>query len=275
MLLINKTIFLYTVFLVMLCPFYVLAKTQTKKVGSCQISPSNTVFLFDFNGVVATPEISRITWSSIAAIVGSPWVLLLLLKPFFYRDVVRLCVRNIYVDGTHICGLYSYLDHFQKAHTYFTPDVKEALLKAFNQHKPITTTFEVIAKLKKSGYRVYIFTNKDRVSLLKYVKPYLQKFYKLDLDNFFDGYFCADDHKQKPDASIYNWVVQELCKDGIEHLIFFDDNKINVEGASETNFCFKAFQFIKTENLQDHKIINEALMWNKNQKNIHEHGTII
>lgn len=261
----NKNIFYIAPFF-LFAFFLVYSFCTTQRVvddKNLAISPKNSIFLFDFDGVVATHEILQYSWGGLRAVAQHPWVLWLLFKPSFYRDLVRSITQNVYSNGVRVNGLYYYLEHLEKRHSLFTHDFKEALLQACTKQRPVPAVIETIIALKKSGYRVYVFTNKDRISLLKYVKPYIEKVYKYNFDALFDGYFCGEPSLKKPDSAIYNHVVHCLREEGIEHLIFFDDLQKNVDGAHKAHEMFKAFHLPNPHAIKQFSIILQALAWNE------------
>lgn len=225
-----------------------------------QINPTSTVFIFNFENIVAKHEIARTAWSSIAAIISHPWALLLLLKPSFYKDAVHSFMHNFYADGAYIWNISYYLSHFQKRHALFTPDLKEALLQSFNKYKPMTITLKIITALKKSGYCIYLFTHKDKISLLHYIKPYLQKYHKVNLDIFFDGYFYSNPQNNNLPPTIYKEIAKSLHKNEIKQLVFFDNNKINIQNAQQAHPCFTTFHISHHEDLEKNEIIHKALL---------------
>ncbi len=88
---------------------------------------------------------------------------------------------------------------------------------------PIDGARDFCRYAKENGYRVFVLSN---ASCEFY--SYFTKYYELD---FFDGIVVsADLHLMKPDARIYNYLLEKfsLCA---EECLFIDDRKENVEGA--------------------------------------------
>jgi hypothetical protein len=55
---------------------------------------------------------------------------------------------------------------------------------------PNKEVLEIIARLRAAGYKIIGMTNRDEHEFEAY-KHQLKKSYKIDLDNFFDGFICA------------------------------------------------------------------------------------
>jgi HAD superfamily hydrolase (TIGR01509 family) len=88
----------------------------------------------------------------------------------------------------------------------------------------VPETIEFVKKLKKQGYKVYIFSNWDpSFALMKEKYP--------EIVGLFDDIVISGDiHLIKPDLNYYYRAI-EKCGIDINRAIFFDDQEVNVKAA--------------------------------------------
>jgi FMN phosphatase YigB (HAD superfamily) len=86
----------------------------------------------------------------------------------------------------------------------------------------------------RRDYQVFLLSNTNYTHL-QWVYEYLERTYGItDFDTrFFDKpYYSHEIHLRKPDAEVYQYVLQDAGILGSETL-FIDDNASNIEGAAE------------------------------------------
>lgn len=119
-------------------------------------------------------------------------------------------------------------------------EAKEFVHAAFLSLKPNWPAINIIQQLKKDGYKNYCLTNGsqeyfDYVNSSEYYRIY--GFNLSQLFNEDDVVLSAPLHLAKPEKAIYDYARTKL---NIEHkkIIFIDDNKINVDGATNANWRY-------------------------------------
>ena len=103
-------------------------------------------------------------------------------------------------------------------------------------------TVEVIKKIRKEGYKIYLLSNITEASY-----NYISK--SINLDELFDGgLFSYKEHMVKPNKDFYKKLINKYNLDK-EETIFFDDKEKNVIASNEMGI--KAIQFKSIKDIYD------------------------
>lgn len=100
---------------------------------------------------------------------------------------------------------------------------RDMILQAIGKQETIEPTAELIADLKKAGYKLYVLSNMSR-EFIDYLR-------EMEVYSCFDGdVVSCEVGVVKPMPEIYNILLERFELDGSQ-TIFIDDRKENVEAA--------------------------------------------
>jgi len=110
---------------------------------------------------------------------------------------------------------------------------------------PVNHTLLLQAKKK---YRTFLLSNINEIHL-SYISAYLKKEYQIDSnDIFFEKvYYSHLIRKRKPDAEIFEYVLNDSCLDAAETL-FIDDSPQHLKTAKDMGF--NTFLMTKEDSLE-------------------------
>ncbi|MDA3906483.1 MAG: HAD family phosphatase [Bacteroidales bacterium] len=104
-------------------------------------------------------------------------------------------------------------------------DAWNALLIGFKQER-----LELLLKVKKN-YRIFLLSNTNHIHYSKYIAELkMQSRYELFTDLFEKLYFSHQLGMRKPDAKIFNFVLQDNLINP-EETVFIDDYELNISAA--------------------------------------------
>lgn len=99
-------------------------------------------------------------------------------------------------------------------------------------HVPRPKVWKRVHELKEKGYRIYLLSNYSKDFFQKHTKD---ASFMRDLDGAVVSYQI---HETKPDAAIYEYLLEKYQLNPTECL-FFDDRTENVEGAVNVGIAAK------------------------------------
>jgi HAD superfamily hydrolase (TIGR01509 family) len=179
--------------------------------------PSTTIFVFDLHHVVIRPDYLRILKK--CKDIPQPWKLFLTaFNPYFMYDVIQL-VRTSRVPEEYIMVLSAKY-----------PVLRQYIgigITLLNTQKLIPSTYEVIQKLKKAGFKVYVFSNIGQQTYQELLKQLPE------LETLFDDIQVASAEQQwlhKPYIDAYKHMLQKFNVKP-EHVIFIDNKLSNFTQA--------------------------------------------
>ena len=183
------------------------------------LNPATNIFVFDLHHVIVKPDYSKIIKKSQE--IPQPWKLFLIsLNPYFIYDVIQL-IRKSRVPEEYIMVL-------SEKYASLRPYVGIGM-ELLNTQKLIPSTYDIIQKLKKAGFKLYIFSNIGQ-------KTYKELLKKLpELSTLFDDVQVASAEQQwlhKPHIESYNMMLQKFNAHG--HQVIFIDNKLSNLTQAET-----------------------------------------
>lgn len=149
-------------------------------------------------------------------------------------------------------GTLSYEDAIE-IFTKRVPEEKESIEKLFRENissciSPIEENVEIMRKLKKNGYNVYILSNFHQPAF-EYIRE------NWDFIKEFNGdVVSCYYHYIKPEREIYETILKKYNLTPHE-TIFIDDVKTNIKGAKELG--------IKGIHLPNYKILSKLLIENE------------
>lgn len=102
---------------------------------------------------------------------------------------------------------------------------------------------EIIKKLKKQGYKIYMLSNTNEVSYEKVIK---------DIEYLFDGVVLSYQvHMIKPHEGIYKYLINKYNINEEESL-FIDDREDNIKTANSLGIKGRS---VKPDNVEDIKLV--------------------
>ena len=168
-------------------------------------------FVFDLGGVLSVPMVSKKLYEQIKWKVSYDEFL----------DKFNNSAESIKVHKGEI----STKDFFEYLKGYMDDDITLEEFKNIyvNNNKFFNDTIEIIKKLKKLGYKVYLLSNLKEIDYEKFIKHF-------DVSIFDEMFLSFKLDMLKPNDDIYQYVINKLNTKP-ENIYFFDDNKENVDGA--------------------------------------------
>ena len=168
-------------------------------------------FVFDLGGVLSVPMVSKKLYEQIEWKVSYDEFL----------DKFNNSAESIKVHKGEI----STKEFFDYLKGYMDDDITLEEFKNIyvNNNKFFNDTIEIIKKLKKLGYKVYLLSNLKEIDYEKFIKHF-------DVSIFDEMFLSFKLGMLKPNDDIYQYVIKKLNTKP-ENIYFFDDNKENVDGA--------------------------------------------
>lgn len=168
-------------------------------------------FVFDLGGVLSVPMVSKKLYEQIKWKVSYDEFL----------DKFNNSEESIKVHKGEI----STKDFFEYLKGYMDDDITLEEFKNIyvNNNKFFNDTIEIIKRLKKLGYKVYLLSNLKEIDYEKFIKHF-------DVSIFDEMFLSFKLDMLKPNDDIYQYVINKLNANP-ENIYFFDDNKENVDGA--------------------------------------------
>lgn len=168
-------------------------------------------FVFDLGGVLSVPMVSKKLYEQIKWKVSYDKFL----------DKFNNSEESIKVHKGEI----STKEFFDYLKGYMDDDITLEEFKNIyvNNNKFFNDTIEIIKKLKKLGYKVYLLSNLKEIDYEKFIKHF-------DVSIFDEMFLSFKLGMLKPNDDIYQYVINKLNTKP-ENIYFFDDNKENVDGA--------------------------------------------
>lgn len=179
--------------------------------------PENTVFVFDLHGVVFRKDFIGMARTA-RKVPLSTQLLQLIANPFFWYTFCRLVLTH----GSTEEILYKLKDNYPTFKDYIP-----LAIDIINEQLPIEGTIALIEKLKKLGFRLYIFSNIGITTFKKLVDKFPAIF------AHFDGYQVtdpADNWIQKPNWNAYKKFITSFNLESY-NIVFIDDKKSNIRTA--------------------------------------------
>lgn len=191
-------------------------------------------FVFDLGGVLSVPMVSKKLYEQIKWKVSYDEFL----------DKFNNSEESIKVHKGEI----STKEFFDYLNGYMDDDITLEEFKNIyvNNNKFFNDTIEIIKKLKKLGYKVYLLSNLKEIDYEKFIKHF-------DVSIFDEMFLSFKLDMLKPNDDIYQYVIKKLNTKP-ENIYFFDDNKENIEGAIRNGI--NAYQ-VTGENVK--KVVEEIL----------------
>lgn len=205
------------------CPGRILYKKKLKNSKN-----QKPIIVFDLHGVI----IERRYPSIIKHILKYAYrfdLLLLGCKPSFIRDVTKLLKKSRVPEEVII--------KLSENHPRLEPFI-DVTIAMMNEQKIIQATFELIKKLKKDGYELYLFSNIGEKTFDKLKRKFPEIFH------YFDGIVVTeqqDDWIQKPYPQAFTKFLTR-CGLKPEECIFIDNNHNNIKTALNEGFYSILFQ---------------------------------
>ena len=225
MLLFIVTLFIGKLFI--LYPYQQASFTQ-KMLNNSKLSPKETAFVFDLHGVVFRFSPIRAIKQALTT-KQKKKLFCAITNPFLIWDVLKLIYNSSVVEEA-IMGL-------SQQH----PSLEELIplaLKMANEQIPIEPTVKLLRQIKKSGFKIFVFSNigEHSAQILKGKYP--------EIFELFDGVLVTtanDNYLMKPSEKAF---IKFLNKFNIEkeQIIFIDDKQSNVHIARKMGI--PAIQFI-------------------------------
>jgi len=130
--------------------------------------------------------------------------------------------------------------HILKKETGKDFDIPDLKKKYFAKFKVDYKAFDIVQKLKKNRYKLFILANESREGMG-------HKVMKFDLDQMFAKVYCSAYHKiAKPDIALYRYVATDL-EVPAEQILFIDNSEKNLEPAKIIGW--QTILFTKTDKL--------------------------
>jgi len=188
--------------------------------------PDNTILVFDLHHVLMRPNYSQIARSfvrhpnksELLKIVASPRVF----RPFLNRigkETPEKTMKDLEKE-------YESTKHHIRIQQSLSPLVVDIC----NSQSPDLATFELIKRIKASGYGIYLLSNIG----IEYFSD-LRRRLPEDLFATFDGFYTTnadDEYVNKPNIKIFHHFLRKFNPEGkFKHVIFIDDSVRNVNAC--------------------------------------------
>lgn len=201
-----------------------------------QISPYNTIIVFDINGVLFTTSY----WKLFKLLIRDKNTLRLIayfLHPKVIIDIIRLYSKGSINE--------EYYAHLVTAYPSLAP-CKSLLLAAVEAQKPIGPMIQLVYTLKRAGYELHILSNIGKLFFVQ-----LERLHPELFTQFSKIMIAGPEHNylSKPNPKMYALYSKECNSDG-KQTIFIDDKKKNVLAAQlhgMTGILYKNPQQFKKE----------------------------
>lgn len=187
------------------------------------ISPTNTIILFDLHGVLFKSD----TLAMIKLIILSPCagqIFLHLINPFFLYDVFQLYC-HVYITEYYILYLCKKYDSLQPC--------MPLLLRVANQQIPAWKTIALVRQLKERGYTLHLFSN-----IGEHLFADLHEQYP-DIFSLFDAISIGskeNNYRGKPHPTVfYNYIITHPAHD--KQRLLIDDRARNIAFARAFNIA--------------------------------------
>ena len=193
----------------------------------------NPIFVFDLHGVLFKPDYQEI--AHILRCTPKKYNLFMsVLSPQFWSSFLPLAKKGAVPEelimkiGNRVPRLHSYI---------------ETGIQLSNAQKPQEKTIDIVQKLKKRGFKQYIFSNiGERIFADLY-----QKYPKII--DLFDGVVythAADDYLKKPHPKAFEKYAK-TCGHALNDIIFIDNKRKNIRAAVKLGI--KSILFKNSEQL--------------------------
>ena len=173
------------------------------------------IFVFDLGNVIVIPMNVKLLYEKLECKVS-------------YEEFINFFKTDKSVIDAHM-GLISDDEHIEKLLEFSKSN------KTLNEYKEIYTgpirnslykdTVEIIDKLKENNEKLCMLSNLRKIDFEWFETVY-------DISKFDELFLSYEMHVNKPDAEIYNKMIEKL-KVEPNQIYFFDDIKSNVESAKE------------------------------------------
>jgi FMN phosphatase YigB (HAD superfamily) len=208
-----------------------------------EVSPQNTIFLFDLHGVLFKSNMPAMIKMLAYSPCAGP-IFLHCINPFFLYDVFQL-YSHVYIGEYYILYLCNKYESLQPC--------MPVLLKIANQQIPAWKTIDIVRQLKARGYTIHLFSN-----IGEHLFADLQEQYP-DIFSLFDALVIGskeNNYRGKPHPSVfYNYIINHPASD--KQRLLIDDRARNIAFARAFNIAGiryrSAGSLLKV--LQAHKIL--------------------
>lgn len=173
------------------------------------------IFVFDLGNVIVIPMNVKMLYEKLECKVS-------------YEEFINFFKNDKSVIDAHM-GSISDDEHIEKLLKFSGTN------KTLSEYKEIYTgpirntlykdTVEIIEKLKEHNIKVCMLSNLRKIDFDWFATVY-------DISKFDELFLSYEMHVNKPDAEIYNKMIEKL-KVNPNQIYFFDDSKLNVEAAKE------------------------------------------
>ena len=192
---------------------------------AADVTPENTVIVFDLHNVVFKQQTRKIVLSCLRLLSKGTWRYTL--NPSLWYKVYRFRTNSqVAEDIFHkVTAHYPGLAHF-----------RSDFIRLTNTQKPIRGVVDLLIQLKERGYKLYVLSNIGRDTFSELCLKYP------DVSSCFDGAFtaCAENnYAHKPHKDFYEQFKQYLKEQGQGHkqILFVDDLKRNLAAAAHCNIA--------------------------------------
>jgi FMN phosphatase YigB (HAD superfamily) len=184
------------------------------------VTPSNTVFAFDINGVLLMadiPAIAHILWYEFP----KKNLLFFLLNPCNWPAIIRTAIKQQRAEF--------FFEDLYRQFPQLVP-LKPFYFKLFNAECLNEKVIALVTQLKEQGYRCYLFSDMGPKALAELMSAFEP------LRTLFDGYFlppCCSTTLFKRHPEFHERFKGYLVKQGQagKQIIFIDDDPDNVLAA--------------------------------------------
>jgi phosphoglycolate phosphatase-like HAD superfamily hydrolase len=192
-----------------------------RRLATIPISPTTTVFGFDFNGVIVKSNIKRMVKIILFDLPRIDF--LLMLSPLFWYFAIKLMRSQMVVE--HV------FDQFSK-HSPHLAAAKPIIIRLINSQVLNQDLVPILEKLKEQGYTLYIISNNWQSVFEQLIKKFPE------LSFFFDGFYlptAENGYAHKPQLQYYQGFEKYLKMHGktYNHIIFIDENYTNITTANK------------------------------------------
>lgn len=173
------------------------------------------IFVFDLGNVIVIPMNVKMLYEKLECKVS-------------YEEFINFFKNDKSVIDAHM-GSISDDEHIEKLLKFSGTN------KTLSEYKEIYTgpirntlykdTVEIIEKLKEHNIKVCMLSNLRKIDFDWFATVY-------DISKFDELFLSYEMHVNKPDAEIYNKMIEKLNVNP-NQIYFFDDSKLNVEAAKE------------------------------------------
>ncbi len=202
--------------------------TSLAKLTSAQIIPNQTAFVFDLHGVIFRFDPMRAVYDAVLT-KNKKKLFLAAINPFLIWDVVKLMHTSAVVEEAIMAITHKY------------PNLKELVplaLQMANEQVPIAPTVELITQIKRSGFKLFVFSNIGEHSAQILNDKYPEIF------ALFDGVLVTtaqDNYLMKPSEDAFAKFLNKFNIDKTK-IVFIDDKQSNIYMARKLGI--PAIQFI-------------------------------